>query len=507
MNEKIIIFDTTLRDGEQAPGGSMNIEEKLQLAHQLARLNVDIIEAGFPIASEGDFLSVKKIAEEVKGPIIAGLARSKQVDLERAAEAVKPAERPMIHTFIATSDIHLKHKLKKTREEVLEEAVWAVKFARNFTDNVEFSPEDASRSDIDYLCQVLEAVIEAGAKTLNIPDTVGYAVPTEFGELIATLKNRIPNIDKAVISVHCHNDLGLAVANSIAAVQNGARQIECTINGIGERAGNASLEEVVMALRTRKDLFDLYTDIHAEEIFKTSRLLTQLTGLFVQRNKAIVGENAFAHEAGIHQHGLLQERTTYEIMTPESVGIPQNLLVLGKHSGRHAFQARLEELGFHLEKEDLDNAFVRFKNLADKKKEVYDADLTAIATESASHIPEIYHLNYVAVVAGTNVIPTATVNMTKGEQVFQESCIGDGPIDAVYKAIDAITGVPGKLRDYSIHAITRGKDAIGEASILVDFNGKTVTGKGASTDIIESSAKAYLSAVNKIVMNRAPEKP
>lgn len=507
MSEKISIFDTTLRDGEQAPGGSMNLEEKLQLAHQLARLNVDIIEAGFPIASEGDFQSVKKIAEEVKGPIIAGLARSKQIDLERAAEAVKSAERPMIHTFIATSDIHLKHKLKKTREEVLEEAVWAVKFARNFTDNVEFSPEDASRSDIDYLCQVLEAVIEAGARTLNIPDTVGYAVPTEFGELIATLKNRIPNIDKAVISVHCHNDLGLAVANSIAAVQNGARQIECTINGIGERAGNASLEEVVMAMRTRKDLFDLYTDIHTEEIFRTSRLLTQLTGLFVQRNKAIVGDNAFAHEAGIHQHGLLQERTTYEIMTPESVGIPQNLLVLGKHSGRHAFQARLEELGFHLEKDDLDKAFVRFKNLADKKKEIYDADLTAIAAESASHSPEIYHLNYVAVVAGTNVIPTATVNMTKGEQVFQESCIGDGPIDAVYKAIDAITGVPGKLRDYSIHAITRGKDAIGEASILVDFNGKTVTGKGASTDIIESSAKAYLSAVNKVIMNQAPKEP
>lgn len=507
MSEKIFIFDTTLRDGEQAPGGSMNLEEKLQLAHQLARLNVDIIEAGFPIASEGDFQSVKKIAEEVKGPIIAGLARSKQIDIERAAEAVKPSERPRIHTFIATSDIHLEHKLKKTREEVLEEAVWAVKFARNFTDDVEFSPEDASRSDIDYLCQVLEAVIEAGAKTINIPDTVGYAVPTEFGQLIGTLRNRIPNIDKAVISMHCHNDLGLAVANSIAAIRNGARQVECTINGIGERAGNASLEEVVMGLRTRKDIFDFYTDIHTEEIFRTSRLLTQLTGLFVQRNKAIVGDNAFAHEAGIHQHGILQERKTYEIMTPESVGIPKNLLVLGKHSGRHAFKDRLEELGFHLQQDDLDKAFFRFKNLADKKKEIYDADLIAIATESASHIPEIYHLNYVAVVAGTNVIPTATVNMTKGEQVFQESCIGDGPVDAVYRAIDTITGVPGTLRDYTIHAITRGKDAIGEASILVDFNGRTVTGKGASTDIIEASAKAYLSAVNKVVMNRAPEKP
>jgi 2-isopropylmalate synthase len=506
MSEKIIIFDTTLRDGEQSPGASMNLDEKLQLAHQLGRLNVDIIEAGFPIASDGDFQAVKKIAEEVKGPIIAGLCRSKQVDIERAVEAVKPAERPRIHTFIATSDIHLEHKLKKTRAEVLEEAVWAVKFARNFTDDVEFSPEDASRSDVDYLCRVLEAVIEAGATTINIPDTVGYSVPSEFGHLIATLCNKIPNSDKAVISVHCHNDLGLAVANSMAAIQNGARQVECTINGIGERAGNASLEEVVMALKTRKDLFDVYTEIKTEEIFRTSRLLTQLTGLFVQRNKAIVGENAFAHEAGIHQHGILQERLTYEIMTPESVGIPKNLLVLGKHSGRHAFKDRLEDLGFHLEKDDLDKAFVRFKDLADKKKEIYDADIIAIVTESMSHLPETYHLNYVGVVGGTNVIPTATVSMTKGKQVYQESRIGDGPVDAVYKAIDAITGVPGILRDYSIHAITRGKDAIGEASVLVEFDGRTVTGKGSSTDIIEASAKAYLNAVNKVVLSQPVER-
>lgn len=502
MSEKIRIFDTTLRDGEQAPGGSMNIDEKLQLAHQLARLNVDIIEAGFPISSEGDFQAVKRIAQEVKGPIIAGLCRSKQLDIERAAEAVKPAERPMIHTFIATSDIHLKHKLKKTREEVLEEAVWAVKFARNFTDNVEFSPEDASRSDVEYMCRVLEAVIDAGATTLNIPDTVGYAIPTEFGELIATIHNKVPNIDKAVISVHCHNDLGLAVANSLAAIQNGARQVECTINGIGERAGNASLEEIVMGLRTRHDYLPYYTDIKTEEIFRTSRLLTQLTGLFVQRNKAVVGDNAFAHEAGIHQHGVLQERSTYEIMTPESVGIPKNLLVLGKHSGRHAFKDRLEELGFHLNDEELEKAFVRFKDLADKKKDVYDADLVVIATESTAHIPETYHLDYVGVVSGSSVIPTATVRLRKGEEVFQQTSAGDGPVDAVYKAIDAITGVPGVLRDYSIHAITRGKDAIGETSIMVDFNGKMVTGKGASTDIIESSAKAYLGAVNKVVMNR-----
>jgi 2-isopropylmalate synthase len=507
MSEKIIIFDTTLRDGEQSPGASMNLEEKLQLAHQLVRLNVDVIEAGFPIASEGDFQAVKKIAEDVKGPIIAGLCRSKQIDIERAAEAVKPSERPRIHTFIATSDIHLQYKLKKSREEVLQEAIWAVKFARNFTDDVEFSPEDASRSDIDYLCRVLEALIEAGAATINIPDTVGYAVPSEFGLLIATLRNRIPNIDKAVISVHCHNDLGLAVANSLAAIQNGARQVECTINGIGERAGNASLEEVVMALRTRQDILDFHTDITTEEIFKTSRLLTQLTGLFVQRNKAVVGDNAFAHEAGIHQHGVLQERKTYEIMTPESVGIPKNLLVLGKHSGRHAFKDRLEELGFHLEEADLEKAFVQFKDLADKKKEIYDADLIAIATESTTHIPETYHLDYIGVVGGTNVIPTATVRIKKGEQVFQESRIGDGPVDAVYKVIDAITGIPGILRDYSLRAITRGKDAIGEASVIVDFDGRTVTGKGASTDIIESSAKAYLSAVNKVVMAKSVENP
>lgn len=501
MREKIRIFDTTLRDGEQAPGGSMSIDEKMQMAHQLARLNVDVIEAGFPIASEGDFQAVRKVAQEIKGPVIAGLCRSKQIDIERAAEAVKPAERPRIHTFIATSDIHLQYKLKKTREEVLDEAVWAVKFARKFTDDVEFSPEDASRSDIDYLCRILEAVIHAGASTINIPDTVGYAIPSEFGQLIATLRNRIPNIDKAVISVHCHNDLGLAVANSIAAIQNGARQVECTINGIGERAGNASLEEIVMALKTRNDLLEMTTDIRTEEIFKTSRLLTQLTGLFVQRNKAIVGENAFAHEAGIHQHGILQERSTYEIMTPESVGIPKNLLVLGKHSGRHAFKDRLEELGFHLEEADLEKAFVQFKDLADKKKDIYDADLIMIVTESTSHAPEIYHLEYMSVLGGTNVVPTATVRLRKGEEVFQSVSNGDGPIDAVYKAIDNITKQPGILRDYSIHAITRGKDAIGETSIIVQFNGNTITGKGASTDIIESSAKAYLSAVNKVLLN------
>lgn len=484
----------------------MNIDEKLQLAHQLVRLNVDVIEAGFPIASEGDFQAVKRIAQEVKGPAIAGLCRSRQIDIERAAEAVKEAERPMIHTFIATSDIHLKHKLKMSREAVLDEAVWAVKFARKFTDTVEFSPEDASRSDLEYLYRVLEAVIDAGATTVNIPDTVGYAIPSEFGAMIAAIRHNVPNIDKAVISVHCHNDLGLAVANSLAAVQNGARQVECTINGIGERAGNASLEEIVMGVRTRADILGFHTDVRTEEIFTTSRLLTQITGLFVQRNKAIIGENAFAHEAGIHQHGVLQESSTYEIMTPESVGIPKNLLVLGKHSGRHAFRDRLQELGFHLDKEELENAFTRFKNLADKKKEIYDADLIMLATESASHTPEMYHLEYMGVIGGTNVIPTATVRIRKGEQVFQESSSGDGPVDAVYKAIDAITHTPGVLRDYSIHAITRGKDAIGETSILVDFDGKVVTGKGASTDIIESSAKAYLSAVNKVVLNNGAKR-
>jgi 2-isopropylmalate synthase len=503
MSEKVIIFDTTLRDGEQSPGASMNIEEKMQMARQLARLNVDVIEAGFPIASEGDFLAVKEIAQEIKGPIIAALARTTKQDIDRAWEALKYAERFRIHTFIATSDIHVKYKLRKTREEVLEDAINAVKRARNYTDDVEFSPEDAGRTKLDFLCKVIEEVIKAGATTINIPDTVGYTIPWEFGDLIAQIRNRVPNIDKAVLSVHCHNDLGLAVANSLAAIKNGARQVECTINGIGERAGNASLEEIVMAIKTRKDLFNfVHTDIKTEEIYRTSRLLTQLTGLIVQRNKAIVGENAFAHEAGIHQDGVLKEKLTYEIMTPESIGRPSNELVLGKHSGRHAFRNRLEELGYQLSEEQLNEAFKRFKDLADKKKEIYDEDLQVIAGELSLSMPEAYTLEYLGIIGGTGIVPTATVKIRRGDQVVQQSGCGDGPVEAAYRAIDTITGIPGRLKEYSIRAVTKGKDAIGEALVVVDFDGQLVSGKGSSTDVIEASAKAYLNAVNKVVMKR-----
>ncbi len=503
MSEKVIIFDTTLRDGEQSPGASMNIEEKMQMARQLARLNVDVIEAGFPIASEGDFLAVKEIAQEIKGPIIAGLARTTKQDIDRAWEALKYAERFRIHTFIATSDIHVKYKLRKTREEVLEDAINAVKRARNYTDDVEFSPEDAGRTKLDFLCKVIEEVIKAGATTINIPDTVGYTIPWEFGDLIAQIRNRVPNIDKAVLSVHCHNDLGLAVANSLAAIKNGARQVECTINGIGERAGNASLEEIVMAIKTRKDLFNfVHTDIKTEEIYRTSRLLTQLTGLIVQRNKAIVGENAFAHEAGIHQDGVLKEKLTYEIMTPESIGRSSNELVLGKHSGRHAFRNRLEELGYKLSEEQLNEAFKRFKDLADKKKEIYDEDLQVIAGELSLSMPEAYTLEYLGIIGGTGIVPTATVKIRRGDQVVQQSGCGDGPVEAAYRAIDTITGIPGRLKEYSIRAVTKGKDAIGEALVVVDFDGQLISGKGSSTDVIEASAKAYLNAVNKVVMKR-----
>jgi 2-isopropylmalate synthase len=503
MSEKVFIFDTTLRDGEQSPGASMNIEEKMQMARQLARLNIDIIEAGFPIASEGDFLAVKEIAQEIKGPIIAGLARTTKQDIDRAWEALKPAERFRIHTFIATSDIHVKYKLRKTREEVLEDAVSAVKRARNYTNDVEFSPEDAGRSKIDFLCKVIEEVIKVGATTINIPDTVGYTIPWEFGELIGQIRSRVPNIDKAVLSVHCHNDLGLAVANSLSAIKNGARQVECTINGIGERAGNASLEEIVMALKTRKDLFNqVHTNIKTEEIYRASRLLTQLTGLVVQRNKAIVGENAFAHEAGIHQDGVLKEKQTYEIMTPESIGRSSNDLVLGKHSGRHAFRNRLEELGYKLTEEQLNEAFKRFKDLADKKKEIYDEDLQVIAGELSLSMPEAYTLEYLVIIGGTGIVPTATVKIRRGDQIVQQSGCGDGPVEAAYRAIDTITGIPGRLKEYSIRAVTKGKDAIGEALIVADFDGQLISGRGSSTDIVEASAKAYLNAVNKVVMKR-----
>jgi len=500
---RVIIFDTTLRDGEQAPGFSMNTMEKLEMARQLARLNVDVIEAGFPISSEEDFEATREVARQVgtleNAPIICGLSRVGLGDIDRCWEAVRHARRARIHTFVATSDIHLKYKLRKSRAEVMKAAVEAVRHARGYCEDVEFSPEDASRSDFDYMCDVLSAVIDAGAGTINIPDTVGYAIPAEWAERIARIQEKVPGSDRVVLSVHCHNDLGQAVANSLTAIVHGARQVECTINGIGERAGNASLEEIVMALRTRKDFFGMETRVRSEEIFKTSRLLSHITGIHVQPNKAVVGENAFAHEAGIHQDGVLKEKLTYEIMRPEDIGRPSNKLVLGKHSGRHALAARLKDLGFDLAGGDLDRAFRAFKDLADRKKEVYDEDLIAIVTDEATQTEAVYQLDYLHVISGTGVIPSATVRLRKEGQVFQDSGVGDGPVDAVLAAIDAITGLKGRLQDYALRAATGGKDAIGEVGVKVDFDGTVVSGRGASTDVIEASARAYLSALNRLV--------
>jgi 2-isopropylmalate synthase len=508
--DRVIIFDTTLRDGEQAPGFSMNVQEKLEMARQLARLNVDVIEAGFPISSDEDFQAVREVARQVGAldgaPVICGLSRVGLGDIDRCWEAVKYARRPRIHTFVATSDIHLKYKLRKTRAEVLQAAVEAVRHARGYCEDVEFSPEDASRSDFDYMCDVLAAVIDAGARTINIPDTVGYAIPREWGERIARIRERVRNSDRAVISVHCHNDLGQAVANSLVAVMNGARQVECTINGIGERAGNASLEEIVMALRTRKDFFGTDTRIRTEEIYRTSRLLSHITGVHVQPNKAIVGENAFAHEAGIHQDGVLKEKLTYEIMRPEDIGRSSNKLVMGKHSGRHALAARLKELGFELDDVEVGKAFKKFKDLADKKKEIFDDDLIAIVKDEIAHVPETYGLDYLHVISGTGIVPSATVRLKKEEQVFQDSGVGDGPVDAVLNAIDAITGLKGRLQDYQLRAITSGRDAMGEVSVKVDFDGTIVTGKGASTDVIEASARAYVNALNRLVQPTAGQR-
>ncbi|MBE9504270.1 MAG: 2-isopropylmalate synthase [Proteobacteria bacterium] len=498
MNKRIKIFDTTLRDGEQSPGASMNVDEKIRVAHQLEKLKVDIIEAGFPIASDGDFDAVKKVANAVKDCQVAGLARANKKDIDRAWEALKKGANPRIHTFIATSDIHLKHKLKKSREEVLEAAVAAVKHAKSYTDNIEFSAEDAVRSDVDYLCRVVEAVIKAGATTVNIPDTVGYAIPSEFGQLIKTIHDQVPNIDETVISVHCHNDLGLAVANSLAAIENGAGQVECTINGIGERAGNASLEEIVMAIRTRGDLLKYTTGIATENLYPTSRLVTHITGMVVQPNKAIVGANAFAHEAGIHQDGVLKEKSTYEIMTPESVGLSHNLLVLGKHSGRHAFKERIKELGYDLDDKNLEKTFVRFKSLADKKKEIFDEDLDAIIADEVIRIPDKYKLVYLNVSSGTVTVPTATVQMEVDGEMRQKAGFGVGPVDAVYETIAKITKTKSKLVRYSVSSITSGMDAQGEVTVRVEEEGKTVIGQGAHTDIIVASAKAYINAMNKL---------
>ncbi len=504
--ERIFIFDTTLRDGEQSPGASMNLDEKLRIARQLERLGVDIIEAGFPVASEGDFQAVRQIAREIKRVQVAALARANLADIDRAWEAIAEAAHPRIHTFISSSDIHLKYQLNKSRKQVLKEARAAVRHAAAYTENVEFSPMDATRSDREYLCDMVEAVIAEGARTVNIPDTVGYAIPDEFGKLIAHLFDKVKNIRKAVISVHCHNDLGLAVANSLAAVKNGARQVECTINGIGERAGNAAMEEVVMAIATRKDIFGCYTGIITDQIYRSSRLLTKITGIQVQPNKAVVGANAFAHESGIHQDGLIKEKTTYEIMTPQSVGISDSHLVLGKHSGRHAISERLKKMGYNLSKDEVNRVFIRFKELADVKKEIFDEDLEAIISEEVFRIEDKYKLVYLNVVSGNAAIPTATMQMDIGNEIIQDAGFGIGPVDATFAAIRKITKTNYFLQKYAVNAVTGGTDAQGEVAVQLQYDGHTVVGRGAHPDILVASAKAYINALNRLERLKKDEK-
>jgi 2-isopropylmalate synthase len=498
MTRMIRIFDTTLRDGEQSPGASMNIEEKILVAKQLARLNVDIIEAGFAFSSPGDFEAIHRIAQEVEGPVICSLARAKPEDIDRAWEALKGAPKCRIHTFLSSSDIHLKHQFRMTRDEALKRAVEMVRHARGYVEDVEYSPMDATRSDLTYLCEVVEAVVEAGAGTVNIPDTVGYTTPEEFGKIIRTLRERVWGMEKAIISVHCHNDLGLAVANSMAAIYAGAGQVECTINGIGERAGNASLEEIAMGLRTRTDFYQSDTNIRTEEISKASRLVSNITGMVVQPNKAIVGANAFAHTSGIHQDGLLKDKSTYEIMRPESVGLTQSRLVMGKLSGRHAFREELANLGYTLSDQELQEAFERFKHLADQKKELFEEDLETIVNKAITKVPERYALKGLHVESGLDQRPSAMVELMMDGRIAKLTGTGDGPVDAVYRTIAALTETKSLLRAYIVKAITGGTDAQGEVSVRVEENSETVTGHGSDTDIILASAQAYLNALNKL---------
>jgi 2-isopropylmalate synthase len=497
--DRIIIFDTTLRDGEQSPGASLSITQKLEIAKQLAALGVDIIEAGFPVSSPAQFEAAKLIAEQVPGPVIAGLARASKQDIESAGKALAAAPKKRIHTFIATSPIHMKHKLKKTGDQVLKMAVEAVRFAKTFTDDVEFSPEDACRSEMPFLIEVLTAVIEAGATTLNIPDTVGYILPYEYGQIIAQLKAGVPGIDKCIISTHCHNDLGMAVANSLAGVRNGARQVECTVNGLGERAGNAALEEIVMAIHTRANFFNAKTNINTKEIYRTSQLVSQLTGFVIQPNKAVVGANAFAHEAGVHVDGILKERSTYEIMTPETIGLGGSRMVLGRHTGRHGFASRCEHLGFKLTDAELELAYQKFLEIADRKKEVFDEDVAAIINDEIHIAEQLYELQYLRVVTETGITPTAFVKIRIKDKTKQATASGDGPVDAAYEAIRKATGHKPELESYSIRAVTKGKEALGEATVKITDNGKNYTGRGISTDIIEASAKAYVDAINRMV--------
>ena len=498
MARRIKIFDTTLRDGEQTPGVNLNLQEKMEIGRQLVRLGVDVIEGGFAIASPGDFESIMALSKNLKGVSIASLCRAAEKDIDRAWEALQYAESPRIHTFIATSDIHMKYKLKMTEDEVLERAVAMVKRAKSYCSDVEFSAEDASRTREEFLMKIIEAVISAGATVVNIPDTVGYTTPIEFGKLIKNIRNNVPNIDKAEISVHCHNDLGLAVANSLAAIENGAIQVESTINGIGERAGNAAVEEVIMGINTRKDYYDITHKIDTTQIYRASRLVSSLTGVSVQPNKAIVGANAFAHEAGIHQHGVLAEKSTYEIMTPESVGVGKNRMVLGKLSGHHAFEDRLKEMGYILSPEEIKTAFEKFKDLADKKKVVTDKDIEALVDEKIA-VPEIFSIESFQINSGNKMISTSTVSIKREDEIITEAATGDGPVDAAFNAIERATGINAELVHYRIKAVTEGKDALGEVTVKISCNDSVYLGKGVSTDIIEASVKAYLNAINRSI--------
>jgi len=501
--DKVIIFDTTLRDGEQAAGASLNAQEKLEIARQLDRLGVDVIEAGFPASSPGDFEAIRLIAQEVRRPIICALASANTGAVDRAWEAVKGAAHPRIHVFLSASDIHLSYQLKKSRDEILRMSREMVTRAKTCLDDVEFSPMDATRAEPAYIYQILEAVIDAGATTVNIPDTVGYITPPEFGDLIQGILAHVPNIHKAVLSVHCHNDLGLAAANSLEAIIAGARQVECTVNGIGERAGNASLEEIVMVLKTRQDFFGLTTAINTTQVYRTSRLVSELTGFSIQSNKAIIGENAFRHQSGIHQDGVLKKAITYEIMDPRSIGIPSSILVLGKLSGRHAFKERLAELGYTLSEEALNHAFQGLKELADKKREITDRDIESLIAEELRITTELYHLDHVEVSCGDHSLHTASVRLISPEgEGVADAALGTGPVDAIYKAINRIVGIPNKLTEFTIKSITEGIDAIGEVLIRIESDGVTYTGRGASTDIIVASAKAYMNALNRLLAAR-----
>jgi 2-isopropylmalate synthase len=506
VSERITIFDTTLRDGEQSPGIALSVQEKVEIAEQLDRLGVDVIEAGFPAASEGDFAGVQAIAETVKGSTIAALCRTRPQDIERAFEAIKGAGRPRLHTFISTSPIHREKKLRMTPDQVLEETARAVAQARGLTGDVEFSAEDATRTEMDFLVDVFAAAIENGATTINVPDTVGFVMPAEFVEILDQLRARVPGADQVVWSVHCHNDLGLATANSLAAVRAGARQVEVCINGIGERAGNASLEEVVMALRTHAPTLGYTTGINTREIAHTSRLVSMLSGYPVQPNKAVVGANAFSHESGIHQHGVLMERTTYEIMNPEDIGLAGNKIVLGKHSGRHAFVDALAQMGLHPKDTALERAFTRFKELADKKVSITDAELEALVTEDAGeaeHVGEIWMFDWLAVAGGTDTEPRATVRLSRNGNLVEESATGDGMIDASCNAVAKAVGVDARLLSFQVAAVTPGSDAVGDVSVAVEVNGQRVTARGVSTDVVEASARAFLHAVNKVVSGTA----